>query len=53
MFDCLENVYIDAISDMFEFGSPGIKTRSLGQIKEMPSLHSRWHISRSINMKIG
>ena len=31
----------------------GPKTRSLCQIKEIPCLHSRGHISCSIDLKIG
>ena len=48
-----QNVCLDKISDDFEFGSPGIKTRSIGQVIEMSSGRSRGHISRSIDLKIG
>ena len=40
-----QNVCLDEISDKFEFGSPGSKTRSIGQIKEIPCGRSGGHIS--------
>ena len=40
-------------SNSLNFGKLWSKTRSLGQIKEIPCGHSREHMSCSIDLKIG
>ena len=49
-----QNVCLDEISDEFEFESRGVKkTRSLGQIKEIPCGCSRGHIFCPSDLEIG
>ena len=48
-----QNVSLNKISDEFEIGSLGSKTRSLGQILEKPCVRSRGHIFSLILMKCG
>ena len=48
-----QNVCLDEISDKFEKGHFGSKTRSLGQMLEKPCVHSRGHIFSLITMKLG
>ena len=48
-----QNVFLDEISDKFEMGHVGSKTRSLGQILEKPCVYSRGHIFSLIIMKLG
>ena len=48
-----QNVCLDKISDQFENGSCGSKSRSLGQILEKPYVGSRGHIFCQIIMKVG
>ena len=47
-----QNVCLDKISEEFEIGSCGVKTRSLGQILEKPCVRSRGHIFSPILMKL-
>ena len=48
-----QDVCLDDISDDFEMGHVGSKTRSPGQILEKPSVRSRGHIFSRILMKVG
>ena len=48
-----QDVCLDEISDEFENGSCGVKTRSLGQILEKPCVRSRGHILSRILMEVG
>ena len=48
-----QDVCLDDISDEFENGSLGLKTRSPGQILEKPCVRSRGHIFSRILMKVG
>ena len=48
-----QDVCLDDISDEFENGSRGAKTRSPGQILEKPCVRSRGHIFSRILMKVG
>ena len=48
-----QDVCLDEISDEFENGSWGSKTRSLGQILEKPCVRSRGHIFSRILMEVG
>ena len=48
-----QDVCLDDISDEFENGSRGSKTRSPGQILEKPCVRSRGHIFSRILMKVG
>ena len=48
-----QDVCLDDISDEFENGSRGVKTRSLGQILEKPCVRSRGHILSRILMEVG
>ena len=48
-----QDVCLDDISDEFENGSRGSKTRSPGQILGKPCVRSRGHIFSRILMKVG
>ena len=48
-----QDVCLDDISDEFENGHVGSKTRSPGQILEKPCVRSRGHIFSRILMKVG
>ena len=48
-----QDVCLDEISDEFEIGHVGSKTRSLGQILEKPCVRSRGHILSRILMEVG
>ena len=48
-----QDVCLDDISDEFENGSRGVKTRSPDEILEKPCVRSRGHIFSRILMKVG
>ena len=48
-----QNVFLDEISDQFEMGHVGSKTRSLGKLLENFCVHFRVHFFSQIIMKLG